>query len=166
MYVCICVDVWVSNVVIKYTGSLGNLKQYLSPLNCFIIAIPSLLGIQSAETRPNWQSFSESLAGPWSLGVLGLRLSLSLSQPALPRGSSSSGPPGCSLQGRGQESGPISISVFKSRGEGLLYLLWYFCNDSSFWLPSWFLWLHHITCQNPRILTSGWKEGSLRWPRG
>lgn len=43
---------------------LGAQKKYLSPLNCFITGIPSLLGMCSAETRPNWQSFPKRLAAP------------------------------------------------------------------------------------------------------
>lgn len=43
---------------------LGAQKKYLSPLNCFITGIPSLLGMCSAETRPNWQSFPQRLAAP------------------------------------------------------------------------------------------------------
>lgn len=54
---------------------LGAQKKYLSPLNCFITGIPSLLGMCSAETRPNWQSFPKRLAAPWSLGVFSWHLS-------------------------------------------------------------------------------------------
>lgn len=54
---------------------LGAQKKYLSPLNCFITGIPSLLGMCSAETRPNWQSFPQCLAAPWSLGVFSWHLS-------------------------------------------------------------------------------------------
>lgn len=79
--VCACwgrvyLSVWIRKWIMLSENTreaLGARSNIFPPLNCFITAIPSLLGMQSAETRPNWQSFSESLG---SLGVPSQPLSL------------------------------------------------------------------------------------------